>query len=58
MAEVLSLCFISISGITSAVSGNVLVIVESSILDRDKDFTPSVTVAFQFSEVRRCGVSA
>ena len=43
--------FASISGITSATSDNVLVIVESSIFESAKDFTPSVTVTFQFSEV-------
>ena len=43
--------FISNSGIDAASSDNVLVIVESSILEGNKEFTPSVTVMFQFSEV-------
>ena len=43
--------FIVNSGIDAASSDNVLVIVESSILEGNEEFTPSVTVTFQFSEV-------
>ena len=43
--------FISNSGIDAASSDNVLVIVGSSILEGNEEFTPSVTVTFQFSEV-------
>ena len=43
--------FISNSGIDAASYDNVLVIVESSILEGNEEFTPSVTVTFQFSEV-------
>lgn len=40
------------SGIDAASSDNELVIVGSSILEGNEDFTPSVTVTFQFNEVR------
>ena len=43
--------FISNSGIDAALSDNVLVLVGSSILEDNEEFTPSVTVTFQFSEV-------